>query len=102
MHTVWTVAQPLSHDQGRCLRALIMWKNQSREAGTSNRIFDSVENSAKYISLGPADYRKRVSNTVRVSPAQVHGGYVHRGGPPPQQVLVMEQEIKALLEKGAI
>ncbi len=26
--------------------------------------------------------RKRVSNTVRVSPAQVHGGVVHRGAPP--------------------
>ncbi len=57
-------------------------RNQSREAGTSSRIFDSVETSAKYISLGPADYRKRVSNTVRVSPAQVHGGFVHRGCPP--------------------
>ncbi len=32
--------------------------------------------------MGSADYRKRVSNTVRVSPAQVHGGFVHRGGPP--------------------
>ncbi len=49
-------------------------RNQSREAGTSSRIFDSVETSAKYISLGPADYRRRV----------------------------MEQEIKVLLEKGAI
>ncbi len=57
-------------------------RNQSREAGTSSRIFDSVETSAKYISLGPADYKKRVSDTVRVSPAQVHGGFVHRGGPP--------------------
>ncbi len=41
-----------------------------------------METSAKYISLGPADYRKRVSNTVWVSPVQVHGGFVHRGGPP--------------------
>ncbi len=57
-------------------------RNQSREAGTSSRIFDSVETSAKYASLGLADYRKKVSNTVRVSPAQVHGGFVHRGGPP--------------------
>ncbi len=38
--------------------------------------------SAKYISLGSADYRKRVSNTVRVSPSKVHGGVVHRGAPP--------------------
>ncbi len=55
---------------------------QSREAGTSSRIFDSMETSAKYISLGPADYRKRVSNIVQVSPAQDNGGFVHRGGPP--------------------
>ncbi len=57
-------------------------RNQSREAGTSSRIFDSVETSAKCISLGPADYRKRVSNAVWVSPAQVYGGFVHRGCPP--------------------
>ncbi len=41
-----------------------------------------METSAKYVSLGPADYRKRVSNTVRVSPAQVYGGVFHQGGPP--------------------
>ncbi len=41
-----------------------------------------METSSKYISLGPADYTERVSNTVRVSPAKVHGGIVHRGGPP--------------------
>ncbi len=35
-------------------------RNQSREAGTSSRIFDSIQTSAKYISLCPADYRKRV------------------------------------------
>ncbi len=87
---------------GRCSNRTTTHKprNQSREAGPSSRIFDSMETSAKYISLGPAEYRKRVSNSVRVSPAQVYGGVVHRGGP--QQVLVMEQEVKALLEKGAI
>ncbi len=57
-------------------------RNQSREAGTSSIVFDSVETSAKYISLGSADYRKRLSNTVRISPTQVHRGIVHRGGPP--------------------
>ncbi len=87
---------------GRCSNRTTTHKprNQSREAGPSSRIFDSMETSAKCISLGPAEYRKRVSNSVRVSPAQVYGGVVHRGGP--QQVLVMEQEVKALLEKGAI
>ncbi len=43
---------------------------------------ERLETSPNYISLGPADYRKRVSNTVRVSPSQVYGGVVHRGGPP--------------------
>ncbi len=33
-------------------------RNQSQEAGISSRIFGSVEISAKYISLGPADYKK--------------------------------------------
>ncbi len=75
-------------------------RNQSREAGTASRIFDSVETSAKYISLGPADYKKRVSDTVWVSPAQVHG--VLSTEVAPQQVLAREQEIKALLEKEAI
>ncbi len=60
----------------------------------------SVGISAKYISLGPADYRKRVSNTVQVSPSQVLG--VLSTEVAPQQVLVMEKEVKALLEKGAI
>ncbi len=41
-----------------------------------------METSAKYISLGPADYRKRVSNTVWVSPTQVYVFFFHRGGPP--------------------
>ncbi len=59
-----------------------------------------METSAKYISLGPADYRKRVSNTVWVSPVQVHG--VLSTEVAPQQLLVMEQEVKALLEKRAI
>ncbi len=57
-------------------------RNQSREAGSSCKMIGSLGTSAKYISLGPADYRKRVSITVRVSPSQVHGGVVHRGGPP--------------------
>ncbi len=75
-------------------------RNQSREAGNSSRIFGSVGISAKYISLGPADYRKGVSNTVWVLHSQVYGGVFTEVAP--QQVLVMEQEVKALLEKGAI
>ncbi len=68
---------------GRCSDCTNTYKsrNQSREAGTSSRIVGSVETSAKYILLGPAHYGKRVSNTVRVSPSQAHGGDVYRGGP---------------------
>ncbi len=73
-------------------------RNQSREAGTSSRIFGSVGTSAKYISLGPADYRKRVLIQFR-SPRFMG---VLSTEVAPQQVLVMEQEVKALLEKGAI
>ncbi len=72
---------PLQDDRSDCTNRYKS-RNQSREAGTASRIFDSVETSAKYISLGPADYKKRVSDTVWVSPTQVHGGFVHRGGPP--------------------
>ncbi len=64
-------------------------RNQSGEAGTSSRIFGSVGTSAKYISLGPADYRKRVSNTVRASPPRFMG--VLSTEVVPRQVLVMEQ-----------
>ncbi len=69
---------------GRCSVRTNTYKsrNQSREAGTPSIIFGSMGTSAKYISLGSADYRKRVSNTVRVSPSKVHGGVVHRGAPP--------------------
>ncbi len=58
-----------------------------------------MENSAKYILLDPADYRKRVSiQSGSRLPAQVYGGVFTEVDT--QQVLVMEQEVKALLEKG--
>ncbi len=62
--------------------------------------FDSIEMSAKYILLGPADYRKRVSIQFGSRPPRFMG--VFSPEVAPRQVLVMEQEVKALLEKGAI
>ncbi len=56
--------------------------------------------SAKYILLGPADYRKRVSIQFGSRPPRFMG--VFSPEVAPRQVLVMEQEVKALLEKGAI
>ncbi|CAM4662369.1 unnamed protein product [Leuciscus chuanchicus] len=56
-------------------------RNQSREAGTSSRIFDSVEATVKCFSLGPADRGKRVSDTIQETPTSVYGGPAHSGGP---------------------
>ncbi|XDV19881.1 hypothetical protein PO909_025279 [Leuciscus waleckii] len=56
-------------------------RNQSREAGTSSRIFDSVEATVKCFSLGPADRGKRVSDTILETPTSVYGGPAHSGGP---------------------
>ncbi len=39
-------------------------------------------NFCQYISLGPADYRKRVSIQFGSRPAQVYEGFFHRGSPP--------------------
>ncbi len=59
-----------------------------------------METSAKYISLGPADYRKMVSIQFGSCPPRFIE--VFSTEVAPQQVLVMEQEVKTLLEKGAI
>ncbi len=61
-------------------------RNQSREAGTSSRIFDSMENFGQIYHIGSRPPRFMGVLSTEVAP---------------QQVLVMEQEIKALLEKGA-
>ncbi len=60
-----------------------------------------METSAKYISLGPLDYRKRISIQFGSLVYPRFMG-VFSTEVAPQQVLVMEQEVKALLEKGAI
>ncbi len=54
-------------------------RSQSREAGTSSRTFDSMETSAKYISLGPADYKKGYQIQFGSRPPRF---IVHRGGTP--------------------
>ncbi len=59
-----------------------------------------METSAKYISLGPADYRKIVSIQFGSRPPRFMG--VFSTEMAPQKVLVMEHEVKALLKKGAI
>ncbi len=51
----------------------------------------------KYISLGPADYKKGIKYSSDLARPDSLSTEV-----APQQVLVMEQEVKALLEKGAI
>ncbi len=50
--------------------------------------------------MGPADCRKGVSNSVRFSTTALQRRDSHAGGP--EQALVMEQEVKALLRKEAI
>ncbi len=62
--------------------------------------FYESKTSAKYILLGPEDYRKRVSIQFGSRPPRFMG--VFSTEVAPQQVLVKEQEVKALLEKGAI
>ncbi len=57
-------------------------------------------NFCQYISLGPADYRKRVSIQFGSRPPRFMGVFSIEVAP--QQALLMEQEVKALLEKGAI
>ncbi len=54
----------------------------------------------QYISLGPADYRKSISIQFGSRLPRFRG--VFSTEVPPHQVLVMEQEVKALLEKRAI
>ncbi len=40
-------------------------RDQSQEIGSLSRLFSSIETTAKCISLGPADCRKRLSHSVR-------------------------------------
>ncbi len=75
-------------------------KKSYRPRAQANEEFDSMETSAN-ISHWVLQTIKRVSIQFRSRPPRFMGVFSTRC-PPPQQVLVMEQEVKALLEKGAI
>ncbi len=56
-------------------------RGQSRETGSLSTFYGSVEASAKCISMGFAQSRERVQDSVRVSSASVQRGISHSGGP---------------------
>ncbi len=56
-------------------------RGQSRETGSLSTFYGSVETSAKCISMGFAQSRERVQDSVRVSSASVQRGISHSGGP---------------------
>ncbi|KAL1269008.1 hypothetical protein QQF64_031297 [Cirrhinus molitorella] len=57
-------------------------RGQPREAGSLSRLSGSVEASAKCLTVGSADCRKRLQNPVRFSCTSLCGGPSHFGGPP--------------------
>ncbi len=56
-------------------------RGQPREAGSLSRLFGSVDTTAKCVSMGPADCRKGVSNSVRFSTTALQRRDSHTGGP---------------------
>ncbi len=56
-------------------------RGQPREAGSLSRLFSSMETTAKRVSMGPADCRKGVSNSVRFSTTALQRCDSHTGGP---------------------
>ncbi len=56
-------------------------RGQPREAGSLSRLFGSVDTTAKCVSMGPADCRKGVSNSVRFSTTAFQRRDSHTGGP---------------------
>ncbi len=58
-------------------------RGQSQETGSLSTFSGSVETSAKCISMGPAHCRKRVLDSVRISPASVQWDISHPSGPRP-------------------
>ncbi len=56
-------------------------RGQPRDAGSLSRLFSSMETTAKCVSMGPADCRKGVSNSVRFSTAALQRRDSHAGGP---------------------
>ncbi len=56
-------------------------RGQPREAGSLSRLFSSVETTAKCVSMGPADCRKGVSNSVCFSTTALQRCDSHAGVP---------------------
>ncbi len=56
-------------------------RGQSRETGSLSRSSGSVEASAKCVSVGPANCRKRLQDAVQVSSTSIQRGVSHSGGP---------------------
>ncbi len=56
-------------------------RGQPREAGSLIRLFSSLETTAKCVSMGPADCRKGVTNSVRFSTTTFQRRDSHTGGP---------------------
>ncbi len=56
-------------------------RGQPRETGSLSRLFGSMETTARCISMGPADCRKGVSNSVRLSTTALQRRDSHTGGP---------------------
>ncbi len=98
-------------------------RGQSRETRSLSRLFSSMETTAKCISLGPADCRKRLSYSVRRSAATFQrvtsqvcesragsgirtGGQLsleeggHRGGPSSQQRVRVLQLVLRCSKEG--
>ncbi len=63
-------------------------------------LFSSVETTAKCISVGPSECRKRLSHSVRRSAAAFQR--VFSTLVSPEQALVLKQEVNTLLRKEAI
>lgn len=55
----------------------VVVQKTSEATGSLSRLSDSVEATAKYISLDPAHSQKGLHYSVRVSPAQIYGSPAH-------------------------
>ncbi len=56
-------------------------RGKSRETGSLSRLSDSVETSAKCLTMGPAHCRERLQNSVRFSATSLQRGYSYTSGP---------------------
>ncbi len=95
-------------------------RGQSRETGSLSRLFNSMETTAKCISLGPADCRERLSYSIWHSAAAFQRGFSycragsgirtrsehsleeggHRGGPSSRQRVRVLQPVLHCSKEG--